>query len=83
MSPWEKESVWNYALGRRLALAASRRGVTLGELSRRTLIPYQTLYGYVHHGRRMPAYALVKLCRALEVEISELVGGVRGEEQGK
>lgn len=74
MSPWDRESVWNYALGRRVALAASRRGVSLAELSRRTLIPYQTLYGYVHQGRRMPAYALVKVGKVLEVSISEVVG---------
>ena len=79
MSPWEKEDVWNHALGRRVALVSSRRGLTLVELARRTLIPYQTLYGYIHHGRRMPAYVLVKLGKALGVELSELVGGARAE----
>lgn len=73
MKPWERERIWNEAVGRKVRTLAYRRQVSLLELSRLAKLPYTTLYGYVHHGRKMPASAAVKLAQALEVELSELL----------
>lgn len=73
MKLWERERAWNEAVGRRVRALAHRRKMPLTELSRRSLVPYTTLYGYVHHGRKMPASAAVKLAQVLEVELSELL----------
>lgn len=74
LKPWERERAWNEAVGRRVRTLAHRNRVSLLELSRRAKLPYTTLYGYVNHGRKMPAFAAVKLANALQVAVSELLG---------
>lgn len=73
MKPWELEREWLLRFGRRLRTLAHHRQMPLTELSRRSGVPYTTLYGYAVQGRRVPAYAAVRLAKALEVELSELL----------
>lgn len=75
MKPWELEEQWHYVFGRRLRSLASRNRMPLTELSRRSGISYFTLYGYVAMGRRVPAYAVVRLAQALEISVNELLEG--------
>ena len=73
MQPWEVEREWLLDFARRLRSAASRRRMPLTELARRSGVPYYTLCGYVNHARRVPAYTVVRLARALGVPVTELL----------
>lgn len=73
MKPWELEQDWLLRFGRRLRSLAHLRRMPLTELSRRSGVPYTTLYGYALQGRRVPAYAAVRLAKALGVTVSELL----------
>lgn len=56
---------WHYAFGRRLLTVTRRCRLSLFDLSRRSGVPYSTLHGYVTQGRRVPAYAVVRLDKFL------------------
>lgn len=73
LKPWELSEQWHYAFGRRLLTVTRRCRLSLFDLSRRSGVPYSTLHGYVTQGRRVPAYAVVRLSRALGVQVSELL----------
>ncbi len=73
VQPWEVEQVWLLDFARRLRSAASRRRMPLTELARRSGVPYYTLCGYVNQARRVPAYTVVRLARALGVPVTELL----------
>lgn len=70
---WKADLAWHDAFARRLLTVSRQRSLTLSELSRRSGVPYATLHGYVAHSRRVPAYAVVRLARALDVQVSELI----------
>lgn len=71
--PWEVEQQWLLDFARRLRSAASRRRMPLTELARRSGVPYYTLCGYVNQARRVPAYTVVRLARALDVPVTDLL----------
>lgn len=73
VKPWELDEAWHIAFGRRLLSVSRRSRVSLVDLSRRSGVPYATLYGYVSQGRRVPAYAVVRMATALGVQVSELL----------
>lgn len=73
MKQWELEEQWLANFGRRLRSVASRKRMPLTELSERAGVPYYTLYSYVNQARKVPAYTVVRLARALEVPVNELL----------
>lgn len=70
---WEADLAWHDAFARRLLSVSRRCRVSLVDLSRRSGVPYATLHGYISHSRRVPAFAVVRLAKALGVQVSELL----------
>lgn len=73
LKPWQLCEQWHYAFGRRLLSVSRKCRVSLVDLSRRSGVPYSTLYGYVSSNRKVPAYAVVRIAEALGVQVSELL----------
>jgi transcriptional regulator with XRE-family HTH domain len=71
---WQDEAVWLGSVVGRVLVLLNRRRLNLSDLARISGIPYCTLYGYIRQGRRIPAFALWRMARALNVELSELAG---------
>lgn len=62
----------------RLVRIMSARQMTVAELSRKTGLAYQMLYGYIkgyRHGRKPSIGSLAKICKALDCAPEELLGG--------
>lgn len=72
--PWEIQEQWERALALRIWDVMKRRRMTLWELSRAAGVCYTTLWENVVNGRKMPAYRLFLVARALNVSASELMG---------
>lgn len=81
VQPWEVEQEWLLGFARRLRSAASRRRMPLTELARRSGVPYYTLCGYVNQARRVPAFTVVRLARALGVPVTELLDDGQAHQQ--
>lgn len=81
MKQWELEEMWLRSFARRLRSAATRRRMPLTELARRSGVPYYTLCGYVNQARRVPAYTVVRLARALGVPVTELLDDGQAHQQ--
>jgi transcriptional regulator with XRE-family HTH domain len=74
VATWRDEAVWLEFVAGRVLVLLNRRRLNLSDLSRLSGIPYCTLYGYIRQSRRIPAFALWRMARALNVELSELAG---------
>lgn len=81
MKQWELEEMWLRSFARRLCSAATRRRMPLTELARQSGVPYYTLCGYVNQARRVPAYTVVRLARALGVPVTELLDDGQAHQQ--
>lgn len=61
-------------LAEKLTQALRRKGWTMTELSRRSGVPYDTVFNVLHARRKRPHFQLVgRLARALEVSLDTLV----------
>lgn len=74
MKPWEVEQEWLRKFGRRVQTICYRRRLTLPELAKLSGVPYPTLYGYVHLGKKVTGFSMFRIARALGVSLSELAG---------
>lgn len=74
VATWRDEAVWLELVAGRVLVLLNRRRLNLSDLARLSGIPYCTLYGYIRQSRRIPAFALWRMARALNVELSELAG---------
>jgi hypothetical protein len=61
-------------LADRIEWLRRRRGLAAGELTARTGIPYQTMYAWRNRTRKIPAWALAPIARALETSTDFLTG---------
>lgn len=65
----EAEQVWTRELGIRLSDILRARKMTAKDLCQITGLSEASMSGYIHGSKKLSAFALFKICKALEISI--------------